>query len=92
LCSQANEDHHPAHAAGSRAVVGAAAGDHRFHAPAPQLATVLVVVMGHDRRSQSENGDLVAERRGQPTCGATPPAMRIAMATDEKADDPRHLP
>ncbi len=40
-----DEDHHPAHAAESRAVVGAAAGDHRFNASAPQLATVLVVVM-----------------------------------------------
>jgi hypothetical protein len=38
--------HHPAHAAESRAVVGAAAGDHRFHASAAQLATVLVVVIG----------------------------------------------
>jgi hypothetical protein len=37
--------HHPAHAAESRAVVGAAASDHRFHASAPQLATVLVVVI-----------------------------------------------
>jgi hypothetical protein len=27
---------------------------------------------GRDRRSQSESGDLVAERRGQPTCGAGP--------------------
>ena len=36
---------HPAHAAESRAAVGAAAGDHRLHASAPQLATVLVVVM-----------------------------------------------
>jgi hypothetical protein len=49
---------------------------------------------GHnrDRRSQSENCDLVAERQGQPTCGAAPPAIRIAMATNEKADDPGHLP
>jgi len=45
LCSQANDDHHLAHVAESRAVVGAAAGDHRFHASAPRLATVLVVVM-----------------------------------------------
>src|SRR4051812_16622116 len=37
--------HHPAHAAESRAVVGAAAGDPRFHASAPQLPTVLVVVV-----------------------------------------------
>jgi hypothetical protein len=37
--------HHPAHAAESRAVVGAAAGDHRFDASAPELATVPVVVM-----------------------------------------------
>jgi len=44
--------HHPAHAAESQAVVGAAADDHRFHASAPQLATVLVVVNSRDRRSQ----------------------------------------
>jgi hypothetical protein len=83
--------HHPAHAAESRAVVGAAAGDHRFHASATARDCSC---RGHsrDRQSQSENGDLVAERRGQPTCGAAPPATRIAMATYEKADDPRHLP
>ena len=91
LCSQANEDHTSARGrvpsrgrcSGGRSPVsrlGATARDGtcRGH--------------GRDRRSQSENGDLVAERRGQPTCGAAPPAMRIAMATDEKADDPRHLP
>jgi hypothetical protein len=91
LCSQANEDRTSARGrvpsrgrcSGGRSPVsrlGATARDGtcRGH--------------GRDRRSQSENGDLVAERWGQPTCGAAPPAMRIAMATDEKADDPRHLP
>ena len=84
--------HQPAHAAESRAVVGAAAGDHRFHASAPQLATVLVVVNSRDRRSESENCDLMVERQGQPTYGAASPAITIAMAINEKADDPRHLP
>jgi pimeloyl-ACP methyl ester carboxylesterase len=53
LCSQANVRFTtPAHAAESQAVVGAAADDHRIHASAPQLATVLVRVNSRDRRSQ----------------------------------------
>ena len=36
---------HSAHAAESRAVVAAPPRDHRFHASAPQLPTVLVVVV-----------------------------------------------
>ena len=58
----------PAHAAESRAVVcrrpvGAAAGHHRFHASATARDGTC---RGHsrDRRSQSENCDLVAERQG----------------------------
>jgi hypothetical protein len=49
---------------------------------------------GHrrDRRSQSENCDLVAERQGQPTCGAAPPRRQDRHGHHQKADDPRHLP
>jgi hypothetical protein len=56
--------HHPAHAAESRAVVGAAAGDDRFHASAPTTRDGTGRGHSRDRRSQSDNCDLVAERQG----------------------------
>jgi hypothetical protein len=56
-----------------------------------RLATVLVVVIaaiGDYRVSAASSW----RAPGQPTCGAAPPAIRIAMATNEKADDRGHLP
>jgi hypothetical protein len=45
-----------------------------------------------DRRSLSENGDALPSAGGNRRAAPPRPAVRIAMATNEKADDPRHLP